>query len=394
MTRLKLSCAHHSNKGVHFVRWIHCAYKSFGYSECRRVMASGNTAGADTAPQLVVKLIGSKLIRYYTEEPEKEKEVNSDASGESTNLPQNIESRAAKSPPDEEGVATQTRHTSGGGQWSPWPVLPQVPGRHCVTAPPGCRSLACTNPKKTPTLRSAPHVALRLNSSKLGVRSASMEKEETKGTEHHKEEKDVDLLFTAVSEELKDWRKEALRNIEMELQELDPSHCGTVDHFDLTQVLFRNEVPLKLPTLQLLLHTFSSSACPEEIHYKDLLSLVTDAVLEEEQQEKTEPDVGNALQRSASVSDPTHSEPPPGLGLPRETEIWLQRFQKMEEAMWMCDTQNSGFIDKDKARRLIQNYNLIFDLNLSPVKIDEAIRGSQSESRVHLDSLLQILKEL
>ncbi|KAJ8376310.1 hypothetical protein SKAU_G00068900 [Synaphobranchus kaupii] len=358
-------------------------------------MASSNTVGADTAPQLVVKIIGSKLIKYYTEGPKKENAADSDASQES-NLPQNIESKAIKVPPDKDDLATQTNPVAGGGESSPWPVLKQVPDRHCVTAPSLYHSLPCINHKKTPTLRSAPPVALRLHSYEQGVPSALMEEEKTEGIEQQNEEKDIDNLFTMVREELKHWRKETLKNIEFELQELDSSHCGTVDHFHLTQVFFRHEVPIKLPTLRLLIYYFSNSTYPEEVHYKHLLGLISDAVLNEEQQEKIKSDVGSELHRSevVSVSGSTHSEHPAGSGLPSETEIWLQRFQRMEEAMWMCDVQNSGFVDKDKARRLIQNYNLIFNLNLSPLKIDRAIRASQSESRVNLDSLLQILKEL
>lgn len=49
----------------------------------------------------------------------------------------------------------------------------------------------------------------------------------------------------------------------------------------------------------------------------------------------------------------------------------------------------SGFLDKDKARRLFQNYNVILDLHLSPMKIAEATQTTHSESEVHLASTLR-----
>ncbi|KAG7487699.1 hypothetical protein MATL_G00026100 [Megalops atlanticus] len=99
-----------------------------------------------------------------------------------------------------------------------------------------------------------------------------------------------------VSEELRDWTDASLRNIEVKLEELDSSKCGKIDQFHLTHVFLNNE-----------------------------------------------PEVGSALGRSEvlRVSESTHSERPGGSADPREAEIWLQRFQRMEDAMRMCDTQNT-----------------------------------------------------
>ncbi|KAI1892068.1 hypothetical protein AGOR_G00150170 [Albula goreensis] len=326
-------------------------------------MAARSALGADGTPQLVVKIIGSKLIKYYTNEPKIEKTVDCGESPGRPDLPHSVENEVVNLSPDrEEEPPSQPLSKQ---------LLEQDTVRQCVTAPAGENTQSHIHLKKTPTLRSAPHVALGPHSNE------------------HAEGKDEDPLVTMVREELKEWRKEALQIVELELQELDSAHTGTVDQFHLTHVFFRNEVPLQLSTLRLLLHTFSNSACPEEVHYEQLLRFIGDAVLNEEGQENTEPEVRSASHRSVSARS-KH----PAASVHPETENWLQRFHRMEEAMQMGDTQNSGFVDKDKARRLIQNYNLIFNLNLSPLKIDEAIRGAQSDGQVHLDLLLQSLKEL
>ncbi|XP_029474492.1 uncharacterized protein C1orf87 homolog [Rhinatrema bivittatum] len=77
-----------------------------------------------------------------------------------------------------------------------------------------------------------------------------------------------------------------------------------------------------------------------------------------------------------------------------EQEAWIDRFRKVEKALQLCDTRNTGMVDKERAKRLLQNYNMIFDLRLSPLKIDQAIRDFHSGETVMLRPMLQYLKEL
>ena len=51
-------------------------------------------------------------------------------------------------------------------------------------------------------------------------------------------------------------------------------------------------------------------------------------------------------------------------------------------------------MDKDKTKKLIQNYNQILNLGLSEMKISEATHGTRNQSQVHLDMALQHLKEI
>ncbi|XP_077005587.1 uncharacterized protein C1orf87 homolog [Tamandua tetradactyla] len=77
-----------------------------------------------------------------------------------------------------------------------------------------------------------------------------------------------------------------------------------------------------------------------------------------------------------------------------ECETWMDRFRKLENALYLCDLSNTGVLEKERARRLIHNYNLIYNLSLSPRKIDQALRRFRSGENMLLEPALRYLKEL
>uniref|UniRef100_A0A8C5ZQN6 Carcinoma-related EF-hand protein n=1 Tax=Marmota marmota marmota TaxID=9994 RepID=A0A8C5ZQN6_MARMA len=77
-----------------------------------------------------------------------------------------------------------------------------------------------------------------------------------------------------------------------------------------------------------------------------------------------------------------------------ECETWIDRFRKLENALYLCDLSNTGVLEKERARRLIHNYNLIYNLSLSPLKIDQALRRFRSGENMLLEPALRYLKEL
>ncbi|KAM5265655.1 uncharacterized protein C1orf87 homolog isoform 1-T2 [Hipposideros larvatus] len=79
---------------------------------------------------------------------------------------------------------------------------------------------------------------------------------------------------------------------------------------------------------------------------------------------------------------------------PEECETWIDRFRKLENALYLCDLSNTGVLEKDRAKRLIHNYNLIYNLSLSPRKIDQALKRFRSGGNMLLEPALQYLKEL
>ncbi|CAO2588165.1 Uncharacterized protein C1orf87 homolog, partial [Lemmus lemmus] len=77
-----------------------------------------------------------------------------------------------------------------------------------------------------------------------------------------------------------------------------------------------------------------------------------------------------------------------------QPELWIDRFRKLENALYLCDLSNTGVLEKERARRLIHNYNLIYNLSLSPQRIDRALRRFRSGENVILEPALRYLKEL
>uniref|UniRef100_A0A8C3WPN6 Chromosome 1 open reading frame 87 n=1 Tax=Catagonus wagneri TaxID=51154 RepID=A0A8C3WPN6_9CETA len=77
-----------------------------------------------------------------------------------------------------------------------------------------------------------------------------------------------------------------------------------------------------------------------------------------------------------------------------ECEIWINRFRRLENALYLCDLNNTGVVEKERARRLIHNYNLIYNLSLSPRKIDQALRRFRAGENMLLEPALRYLKEL
>ena len=54
----------------------------------------------------------------------------------------------------------------------------------------------------------------------------------------------------------------------------------------------------------------------------------------------------------------------------------------------------TGVLERERARRLIHNYNLIYSLSLSPRRINQALQRYRSGENIILEPALQYLKEL
>ncbi|XP_068948842.1 uncharacterized protein C1orf87-like [Petaurus breviceps papuanus] len=77
-----------------------------------------------------------------------------------------------------------------------------------------------------------------------------------------------------------------------------------------------------------------------------------------------------------------------------QRETWMERFRKLENALHLCDVNNTGVLEKERAKRLMHNYNLIYNLALSPLKIDQAVRRFRRGENLLLEPALRYLKEL
>lgn len=72
-------------------------------------------------------------------------------------------------------------------------------------------------------------------------------------------------FLSAVSEELQDLESQITQNIEEEAIALDPSHSGIIHQSELTYLLLKHKIPLKLTTLSCIFKSFSDTTNPEQV---------------------------------------------------------------------------------------------------------------------------------
>ncbi|XP_073795512.1 uncharacterized protein C1orf87 homolog isoform X2 [Danio rerio] len=306
-------------------------------------------------PQLVVKIVGGKHIKYFID-GSKSSEDRNNSSNKVTD-----EDLSRKSPSYDLRPAEHKDNLLD--------ALQQFPDRRCVTAPCGDRSQSYIYPKST----------TNPSSSKQLLQNPHFTEEQSEDPQHG--------LLTCLSEELQDLEQNKLELMEQEVTSLDSSGSGLLHQSELMFLLLKLKVPVKLRTLACVIRKFSDTTDPLQVHYRELLKFIQRAA-QDDNQPSVEAEICNA-----SVADTDLESVSVRSENAENGETWLQRFQKMEMALRMCDTKNTGYVDRDQAKRLILNYSLIFDLDLSPVKVSEVTRSTQREGRVHLASALQQLKE-
>ncbi|XP_041125834.1 uncharacterized protein C1orf87 homolog isoform X2 [Polyodon spathula] len=312
---------------------------------------------------------------------------------------------------------------------------------HCVTAPTGDQTLSYIHCQKKPSQRSLFTTASPFSSG---------------AQQNHTEPPHAELLdpapsfstalLTVVSREMHCCSTRALESMEEELQRLDPAHSGVIHQSQLGLAFLQHEVPLKLTTLRRLFQTFADSTCPDQVNYKELVGFLLRAVQtgrldardEKGSNSLKQSQVKEALTSGTNTAGKrglnleklhqnfhqadfkttgqllphtTEDDGSPALGAQiqrfskstgmarqtvytQESETWLERFSQLERAMRMCDHRNTGTLEKGEAKRLIHNYNQIFNLNLSPLRTEQALHTFETHGEVTLDSVLQHLKEL
>ncbi|KAM3915025.1 uncharacterized protein C1orf87 homolog [Leptodactylus fuscus] len=86
-----------------------------------------------------------------------------------------------------------------------------------------------------------------------------------------------------------------------------------------------------------------------------------------------------------------------------EEEAWIDRFMRLENILKLCQIKDTGIIitrsstclvDADRANQIINKYNLIYSLCLSPEKISEALSRFRNGGHILLEPVLCFLKEL
>uniref|UniRef100_A0A8C3TJQ3 Uncharacterized protein n=1 Tax=Chelydra serpentina TaxID=8475 RepID=A0A8C3TJQ3_CHESE len=429
--------------------------------------------GADAHTETIVKIIGSKYVRCIVEKPEIKAKEGTKVETQSAlrKLPACNTRQTHGNPPglnnplcqqisydlDYERRSTdkQEEHKSKQAQIRNSRFLDdkvlKPPNIHCVSVPSGDQSLSYIHALQKPSLR------------------ARGGKEPGRPTESPEEE---DSLLALVRNELRlgPVRLAGLEKLQRKLKTLDPI-SGFLPQSQLSSLLLKHEVPLRLPTVKLLFERFSESNDSElsfslfflfylsmqvksphthtkppaaklfliplnqgsklslsfqkedksfsgllsldeveticQKHRLTLTPLLLESLINTVQSSPLQEDTKGheilasktwarnypategkekpAIQSFFSPTDSSDSE---------EQDAWIDRFRKLERALYLCDIKNTGMLEKEKAKRLIHNYNLIYDLSLSPLKIDQAFRNFRSGENMPLQPVLQYLKEL
>ncbi|CAH1243333.1 C1orf87 [Branchiostoma lanceolatum] len=75
-----------------------------------------------------------------------------------------------------------------------------------------------------------------------------------------------------------------------------------------------------------------------------------------------------------------------------EGEDWDQRFLHLDKALFNCDELGSGFLELLEAKRLVRNYNLIYNLGFEDARIENTLTQCSADGKVALEPLIQSLR--
>ncbi|KAL7985030.1 hypothetical protein Chor_003600 [Crotalus horridus] len=355
--------------------------------------------------ETVIKIIGSKYVRCLVEKTDgKAKEI---VKPEAPSMLQtlslhNVRQRNGKSPdhnkpPGQQinnGVNIESPNKNGVEKYTSKQteinVIKSVdnkelklPNLYCVTAPCGDKSLSYIHSIKKP----------------------SFEAQKSKAFQ-----KQVILLRKEF--ELHPISLTALASLNEELKETDLRKSGFLSQAQLSTLLLKHDVPLQLPTVKLLFKRCSQANDQKLVCYSwtsENTFLALKQILKEHNGELDfekltqsflqEDQICSGLlsfpeikeQHKLQTANPWNSY---DASDSEEQEAWIDRFRKLEKALYLSDVKNTGKLEKEKAKRLIHNYNQIYDLCLSPLKIDKAFRPFRYGQDLPLEPLLQYLKEL
>nr|XP_033771154.1 uncharacterized protein C1orf87 homolog [Geotrypetes seraphini] len=510
--------------------------------------------GTDATPEIIVKIVGSKYIKYLVEKPKiiakelvkknppAEQVAHVKWHGEGSSVdPPNLRKESVK---NDQGYEPQDRGKRKGQTFAQFSKVFKGPNIQCITAPSGDQTLSYIHVHKNPPIgfqRSSQQAGMFPGQQQDAYRTLPGPAS------------DDDILLTAVGNELRlqSFRAKAIDDLQAEIRALDPTLSGFLPESQLNHLFLKNQLPLHLPTVKLLLERFTETKDSELVNYEKVLwflrlslssktqisktlasglpvdsrasvdhqksfsakdeeiSWILKEVLREQEgllnvekiketfQTRDRSSSGllphgeietvcqkhglivphslfeavlnsNSLNENgkirwqkfiellnraqvdaksllliparkvkrksysagdlyndagifrsqhahlketsesvpenpAAVTETAGRRPRPATEAAfqptdhcdsEEQETWIDRFWKLEKTLQLCDTKNTGMLEKQRAKRLIQNYNMIFDLRLSPLKIDRAIRDFHYGENVIWEPMLQYLKEL
>ncbi|XP_019645633.1 PREDICTED: uncharacterized protein C1orf87-like [Branchiostoma belcheri] len=75
-----------------------------------------------------------------------------------------------------------------------------------------------------------------------------------------------------------------------------------------------------------------------------------------------------------------------------DQEDWDQRFLHLAKALFNCDELGTGYLELPEAKRLVRNYNLIYNLGFEDARIENTLTQCSADGKVALEPLIQSLR--
>ncbi|XP_008107570.2 uncharacterized protein C1orf87 homolog isoform X3 [Anolis carolinensis] len=292
--------------------------------------------------------------------------------------------------------------------------------KHCVTAPSGDKSLSYIHTLKKTTVgpQSSGHLERQeVNYEKLlqflrGVAASTAQQTQSlpEKTEYVKNQRKSSWTPEDALQTLKQMLKDHkggmnLGKLRLDFMQQDKSFSGLLSLSEIDMICHMNGLPLYPGMLGVLAVTYDLSRRDRILwnsfveFLKKVQSGIDSASLfsKRSNKEKGEDNNQKGNKHHKDLSTEPWEEMNPNTSDSSDFEkrdAWIDRFGKLEKALYLSDVKNTGKLEKEKAKRLIHNYNQIYDLCLSPLKIDKAFRPFRPGQDMALEPLLQYLKEL
>nr|XP_008107570.1 PREDICTED: uncharacterized protein C1orf87 homolog isoform X3 [Anolis carolinensis] len=292
--------------------------------------------------------------------------------------------------------------------------------KHCVTAPSGDKSLSYIHTLKKTTVGPQSSGQLErqeVNYEKLlqflrGVAASTAQQTQSlpEKTEYVKNQRKSSWTPEDALQTLKQMLKDHkggmnLGKLRLDFMQQDKSFSGLLSLSEIDMICHMNGLPLYPGMLGVLAVTYDLSRRDRILwnsfveFLKKVQSGIDSASLfsKRSNKEKGEDNNQKGNKHHKDLSTEPWEEMNPNTSDSSDFEkrdAWIDRFGKLEKALYLSDVKNTGKLEKEKAKRLIHNYNQIYDLCLSPLKIDKAFRPFRPGQDMALEPLLQYLKEL
>lgn len=125
--------------------------------------------------------------------------------------------------------------------------------------------------------------------------------------------------------------------------------------------------------------------------HKELLRRQKELIEEKRQIQREQEEISHFIQNQKEKLYGGDRDYDPPHYIKEESKV--ERFMKLANALYVCDQDQSGLIEADIARRLLNNYNLVNQLDFSAELIENTVRScSTIDNKVSVDDVIDELK--